>query len=224
MFAGLGPLAAADPTSFLPAIRIEHVQLADAAAYVSAVTEINVAMKTRHGVPLFLRIYAGDVTGESPAPFFVLSPAGSFVQLQQNTDAFAADVALAESRARMLAAGSPVARSLLKCVRFDGTHAPGWLFNTDAVVVDEAGFLGAVAELRARFDELDLVDARLNVFRIIAGRTEATHLFSINTPSADRLALVLDVLADNPAVRRWAEDAVRWHTVVRNATFHELTP
>lgn len=47
---------------------------------VVAVGEIEVAMKIRQGGPLFLRVHAGDVTGDCSTSCFALSPAGSFVQ------------------------------------------------------------------------------------------------------------------------------------------------
>jgi len=65
--------------------------------------------------------------------------------------------------------------------------------------------------------------ARLNVFRFVAGRTEATYLVSVNLPSAGRLATGRDALGLEPALFEWAADVARVHTVVRSGTWRELT-
>jgi hypothetical protein len=69
-----------------------------------------------------------------------------------------------------------------------------------------------------------LSDVHINVFRVITGRSDHTHLLSINASSARRLATVLDALA----VETWAAElpgvAGQFHTIVRNGTFREITP
>ena len=77
-------------------------------------------------------------------------------------------------------------------------------------------------ELRALFDAHDLADAKINAYRVLAGRTNASHLVSINTPSPERLAALLDSMTE-PWLAAWLANTAKFRTVVSNGTYREIT-
>ncbi len=124
----LGAIAAR--AEFLPALRIEAVQVSDPKAYAALVAQANEAMRTKHQVPLFLRAYAATTLAGETCSAFTLSPAGSFEILQKNSTLFSADPDLADLRKKLRHGGPATSPTWFKAVRFDGTNTPGWLFNT----------------------------------------------------------------------------------------------
>lgn len=214
--------SAAASGAFLPAFAVENAETADVNGFAGIITQINDAMKGAHGVHPFLRVYAGDATGGEDPAVFILYPAGSFSVLGENRRTFENDAGLVALRSRFEAANRRGPLTLLKASRFDGTYAPGWLFNTHAVVVDEPACLAAIAALRGLFDDHEFADVRINVFRAICGRDAYTHLISLNVPSAERLAALLDAIASETWATEWFASSSNLYTVVRNGTFHEV--
>ena len=108
-------------------------------------------------------------------------------------------------------------------VRFDGSYKDAWVYTTLLKVTDEAGYLKALDGLRALFDAKDLKDAKINAYRVLAGRTNYTHRVSISVPTSDRLAAMMDFLASDASMAAWLADTAKYRTVVSNTTAHDVT-
>jgi hypothetical protein len=139
------------------------------------------------------------------------------------TAALEADPALSEVRDHFRAIRKLGGRTLYQCVRFDGSHPKNSVYTTVANLTDEAAYLGALNQLRSIFDQAGFKDAKINVYRVIAGRTSHTHRISISLPSADRLAALLDFTATDPKAGEWIAAQAKLRTVVANMTAQEIT-
>lgn len=216
-------VAAADSAPALPVISITQIDAGDAAIYAAQIAAINAVMKEKFGIDPFLRLYHGFAAGPDTGAVFAVSRGESFASLIKDAQAYQTDPALADLRGGLNAVREVGPRTLLKAARFDGAHPGAWLYNTYANVTDEAGYLAAIGALRALFDKHGLTDAKLNVYRVIAGRSDFTHLVSINSPSAERHAAVLDAISSEPWAAEWLAGSARLRTVVRNGTFNEIS-
>lgn len=212
---------AAAPASSV--ISITQVEADNAAIYATQIAAVNAVMKDKFGVDPFLRLYQGDAAGKDTGAIFAVSRAASFAALLKNGNSFQTDPALADLRAGLSTIRELGPRTLLESVRFDGANPHAWLYNTHAVVSDEPGYLAAVGQLRALFDGHGLADAKLNVYRVIAGRTDYTHLISINTPSSERLAALIDAVSGEAWAMDWIAASAKFRTVVRNGTYREIS-
>lgn len=222
--AGLLLCAVAARAEFLPALRIEEVQIADPRSYAQHVAQTNEAMRTKHQVPLFLRAYiATTLTGESRSAF-TLSPAGSFEILQKNGATFSADPDLADLREKLRLAGPATSTTHLKAVRFDGTNTPGWLFNTLVKTSDEPALLSRVAELATRLGQSGRPPPKLNVFRVIAGHSAYTHLVSLNEASEPDLAARLDAIAAAGWTLEFSTPNGESCVIVQSTIYREMLP
>jgi hypothetical protein len=215
--------AATETKPAMPVIAIQQVETDDSTTYAMWIARNNEAIKARLGIDKYYHVYLGQAAGEESGAVFTVAAADSFAALAKNGQILMEDPALVESRAHLDTVRELGTRTLLKAVRFDGRNDVGWLFNTQAVVTDEAGYLKAVDQLRALFDSHDLKDAKINVFRVVAGRSTYTHLISINTPSSERLAALLDVMATESWLAEWVAASGKFRTVVHNGTYREIT-
>lgn len=213
--------AAESAPSFV--ISIAQVDARDAGIYATQLAAINAVMKTKFGIDPLFRVYRGESAGVDSGAVFAVSRAESFAALMKNTQLYQTDPATAELRASLDSIRELGARTLLRAVRFDGANPNAWLYNTYASVSDEAGYLKAIAELRTLFDNHGLADAKINIYRVIAGRSDYTHLISINTPSPERLAALLDSVAAESWAMEWIAASAKFRTVVRNGTYREIS-
>src|SRR6185369_3960432 len=108
-------------------------------------------------------------------------------------------------------------------VRFDGSHPKNSVYTTIATLQDEAAYLAALNQLRSIFDQGGFKDAKINVYRVIAGRTNHTHRISIGLPSQERLAALLDFTATDSKAGEWIAAQAKNRTVVANMTAQEIT-
>lgn len=216
--------AVAARAEFLPALRIEEVQIAEPRGYTQLVAQTNEAMRTRHQVLLFLRAYvATTLTGETRSAF-TLSPAGSFEILQKNGATFSADPDLADLREKLRLAGPVTSSTHLKAVRFDGTNTPGWLFNTLVKTSDEPALLSRVAELATRLGQPGRPPPKLNVFRVVAGHSTYTHLVSLNEASESDLATRLDAIAAAGWTPEFSAPSGESCVIVQSTIYREMLP
>lgn len=218
--------AAAARGQFRPAILVEELTVSDPPAFAAAIAQANALMRTHHEVPLFLRAYATPVLAGGSGAAFSLSPAASFEALLKNTQAFAADPALAEVRRQLVAATTPGPGTFLKAVRFDGTNTPGWLLNTRVKTDDEPALLARVAEWAAQLNGTgsDTGKPLINVFRVVAGHSGYTHLVSLNTAGSAELAARLDALAASPLTLAFSAGSGARCEIVHSAIYRELAP
>ena len=207
----------------LPVISIAKVEARDSATYATQMAAVNAVMKSKFGVDQMFRIYLGEAAGEDSGAAFAIIRAESFTVLMKNIQTYRTDPALAELRASLDAIRELHERTFLKAVRFDGVHPNAWTYTTYVNVTDEPGYISALGQLRSLFDGHGLNDAKLNAYRVIAGRTNYTHLVSVNTPSTERLGAVLDAISSEAWATEWITASAKFRTVVRNGTYREIT-
>jgi len=207
----------------LPVISIQQVVTKDPTTYAMWIARNNEVIKGKLGVEKFFHVYLGQAAGEDAGAVFAVMAADSFATLTKSWQAVQDDPAAAESRSHLNAIRDLGHRTLLKAVRYDGANPGASLFNTLALLSDEAGYLKATDQLRLLLDTHDLKDAKINVYRVTAGRCTYSHLVSINLPSEERLAVFLDAMTTEPAFADWVAAAGKYRTVVRNGTYREIT-
>jgi len=206
-------------TSFLPAIAVVELHVTDSAGYAKLVGEINQAMKEKYGVPLFLRAYgSSNLTGEI-VEAFSLSPSATFENLADNQQRFLSDPKFGSYREELKHMGNHGRKTWLKAVRFDGTNSPGWLLNYLVDTRDEAGLLQRIEQFSALSENQGLEVPLINVFRVIVGESSFTHLVSVNTDSAEKIAKIMDVIA----AQSWSFGFTNG-VVVKNTGYQELLP
>lgn len=218
-----GSLAAADPKPALPVISIQQVDAKDPTTYAMWIARNNEVVKAKLGIDHYYRVYIGQAAGDDTGAVFAVTAADSFATLNKNAAALTDDPGLLESRGHLQAIRDLGPQSTLKAVRFDGTHPAAFLYNTQANLSDEAGYLKDLDDLRARFDSHDFQDAKINAYRVVAGREKYTHLISINCPSAERRAALLDATQTEAWMAEWLAGAAKLRTVVRTGTYREIT-
>jgi hypothetical protein len=202
-----------EAAEFLPALALAPIEVAKAPAVSALVDRLNAAMRERHEVPLFLRVYQEISLGGQPVPRgFALCPSDSFAGLVANWRKLEGDGALESLRTewQALAGGVPVTQ--VKAVRFDGTNAPGWLLNTWVRANNEAALLAWVAAWVDGAGEI-----KVNVFRVMSGAGKATHLVSANAASEEQLARFMDEVSASPS---WPAGVER----VDGAIYREVGP
>jgi hypothetical protein len=215
--------AASAAAPALPVISITQVETDDPSDYAARIARINEVMKSKFGVEQFLRLYLGDAAGEDLGTVFAVTRGDSFATVMKHADIYQTDPALAEMRADLARMRELESRLLLKAARFDGVHPNAALYNSYANVTDEAGYLKALGELRALFDAHGLTDVKINAYRVISGRSDYTHLVSLNTPSSGRLAALLDSIATEAWAMDWIAGSAKYRSIVRNGTFREIS-
>ncbi len=154
----------------------------------------------------------------------VATSANSVAELSKNALALENDPAIVQNRDHLRAIRKTGARVLYQAVYFDGPTPKGaHNYNPLAMVTDEPDYVQAIGRLRGIFDANGLKDARISVYRAVAGRKDHTHRITINTPSADRLAAFLDLMASNSQLTEWLASSAKLRTVVANSTSREIT-
>ena len=213
--------AATAPAPGLPVLSVQQVATDDSTGYATWCAKTNEIAKAKLGIEGYLHIYTGQ-TGDHSQATFAVSLADSFATLTKNGAALQNDPDLIEVRNHLRAIRTLGQRTLYKAVRFDGGNKGASIYNTFANVSDEAGYLKALDGLRAAFDAHGLKDAKINAYRVVAGRTTFSHLISINVPSDEALAMMLDQLSE-PWMGEWLAGAAKYRTVVSNGTYKEIT-
>jgi hypothetical protein len=216
-----GLLLAAEPIKRVMAIT--DVETDDPSGYASWITKSNEAAKAKFGVDSYLRVYQSVIDGTRTGSVRVSAVADSVATMTKITAALEADPALSEVRDHFRAIRKLGGRTLYQCVRFDGSNPKNSVYTTIANLADETAYLGALNQLRSIFDQAGFKDAKINVYRVIAGRTNHTHRISISLPSADRLAALLDFTATDSKAAEWINAQAKNRTVIGNMTAQEIT-
>ena len=205
----------------MPVISVQQVTTDDPSGYATKLVKTNEVAKAKLGIENYIRTYVGQ-TGEHTGVTFSVTNADSVTTLTKNAAALEGDPVLTELREQLRAIRKLGPRTLYRAVHFEGGSKGASIYNTYAVVSDEAGYMKALDGLRALFDAHDLKDVKINAYRVLAGRTTFTHLVSLNTPSAERLAALLDSMGES-WISGWLADVAKYRTVVSNATYRENT-
>lgn len=214
---------AADSKPVARVLSVLEIDTEDASGYATWIADYNAVAKARLGIDHYLRVFETIDDGVKTGRVRVSVAAKTAAELMKNAATLENDPAIVQNRVHLKAIRSVGGRALYQAIRFDGTDKGGAIYSTLAVVNDEAGYLKALDQLRALFDSNGFKDAKINAYRILAGRTDHTHRINIGLPSTDRLAAWIDLVATNPALNQWLADSAKFRTVVRNTTAREIT-
>ncbi len=216
-------LHAADPKSPGRVISISEIETDDPNGYAAWAAKTNEVAKAKLNVDGYLRVYVSNFDGEKSNSVRAVIAAESVAAMTKHAAALENDPAMAEIRERYRAIRKVGARVLYQGVRFDGAHKNAHVYTTTAVITDEPGYMKGLEQLRALFDAKGFQDAKINAYRVLAGRTDFTHRVTIACPNADRLSALLDLTASDAQITEWFASVAKMRTVVANSTARDIT-
>ena len=214
---------AADMKPVNRVISITDIETDDATGYASWITKRNDVVKAKLGIDSYQHVYVSNNDGTKTGSVRVVTAAESVSSLVKNNAALAGDPALTDIGNRLRAVSKNGARVLYQGVRFDGTYPGAYVYTTLLMATDEAGYLKSLDGLRALFDAKGFKDAKINAYRVLAGRTNFSHRVTIALPSNERLAAMLDFLASDAQMAAWLADTAKYRTVLSNGTARGLS-
>ncbi len=206
-----------------PAMVVQSVQTEDVNAYVAALAKMNARIKTVAGIDTLRHTWVGDQAGESSHGIFVVSSFESAAAAASVTDKIEQDIEIKALREQLKSIRKLGPSWLYKALRNDGIYPGGAVFNTSINCSDEDAYIKALDDLKTIFDNAGFKDAKLNLYRIVAGRSESTHLVVISLPSKVRVGELMDAIVDKPIMKDWNVAAAKIRTTVRNGTYYEIT-
>ena len=212
------------PKAALPCLVIQEIETDAPQSYAMWIAEANKVIKDKFGLDNYRHVFVGESAGPDTGVVFAVTRADSFATLTGNEMKFAKEAALVEARLNMRDIRKLGENVSYRAVRFDGAHPDAAVSNTKAVLSDEAAYLKELDGLRGLFDAHDLKDVKINCYRVAAGRSNFTHLVSLNCPSRERRAAMMDAISTEPWAIEWVANAAKFRTVVSNGTYREITP
>lgn len=216
---------APSPTSLaaLPVLVIQEIETDSPSSYAMWISEVDQTIQKKLDVASYVRVFVGEIAGPDSCKVFAVTTCESFAKLAANSEVFEQELAMAKTRAGMSEVRKLGPATALKAVRWEGRNTASFAFNHRIVVRDEAAYLKALDGLRERMDANGFQDVKVNCSRVISGRTEYTHLVSMNAPSAGRRALLMDAIATEAWAQEWVASVANLRTVVTNGSFREIT-
>lgn len=204
---------------------ILDIETDDPVGYARWIKEYNEVAKARLGIDTYLRVFQTTHDGRpAPSRVRVVTAAPNVAELMKNAQQLEDDPAILKNRRHLDLIRKTGPRVLYQSVRFDGPSVPGaHNYNTLLTLTDEAAYLKAIEQLRAIFDQNGFKDAKLSVYRVLAGRSDHSHRVVISTPNRERLAAFLDFVGTNPQAAEWLTSTAKIRTVVANTTSREIT-
>lgn len=209
------------PASLMMAL--SDIETDDPGGYATWIANNNAVAKEKLGVDAYMRVYQSVYDSRSSGRVRVATYGATVAELTKNAAALKDDPTILGNRDHMRAIRKVGARVLYQALRRDGTVKNAWVYTTIAVLTDENAYLQALDQLRSLFDANGLNDAKITVWRVIAGRSDHTHRIVIASPSEERLAALLDFTATSPQAKEWIANAAKFRTVVANGTAREIT-
>jgi hypothetical protein len=206
-----------------PAMVVQAVTTDDVDAYVAALTKINAAVKAKTGIEKLRHTWQGDFAGENSHGIFVVSSFASASAVAEVADKMKDDPDTKALLAQLKGMRKLGPSWLYKSIRNEGMYEGGAVFNTSIVSTDEDAYAKALDGLKAIFDANGFKDAKVNLWRVVAGRSESTHLVVISLPSSVRVGELLDTITDKALLKDWNVTAAKIRTTIRNGTYHEIT-
>ena len=210
----------ADPK---PTMVVQMVETHDAEAYANMMVKANALIKAGLGVGRLRHVWLGDYAGENAHKVFVVSEYPSVADIYKGEEKLKNYPEIDTLMAQLKDMRHLGYSALYKAVRYDGIYEGGSVFNTGVTCSDEDAYLKQLDGLKAIFDANGFTDAKVNLWRIISGRTTATHLVVIALPSQLRTAELLDALSDKGLLKDWYVGAAKVRTSLQNGTYHEIT-
>ena len=214
---------AADSKPIARVISVQDVETDDPTGYNTWIGKMNEVAKSKLGIDNAYHVYVSNFDGERTASVRTVVSAESVAALTKLAAALENEPAIEEILAHVRGIRKLGARVLYQAIRFDGITKNGYLYNTLAVVSDEAGYLKALDGLRTILDNGGYQDAKINAYRVLAGRSNHTHRIGISSPNPERFAALLDFLVTDSQTAEWLASTAKYRTVVSNSTVHEIT-
>lgn len=215
--AGSKSVASQTPVAYVQAVTTE-----DPSGYATWVAKGNEGFKAAGGPDRFTHVYQGIVAGEETGAVFAVRFGDSAVALAKNTEALMKVSEHSEILGHLAVIRKLGASSLLQAVSHEGGYDGEWLFITDSQVRDEAAYVKALGELRALFDDHGLKDIKINLYRVIAGRSNHSHEVVLSAPSHERNAALMDSVGA-PWMLDWLAGLANVRTVVANGIYQEIS-
>ncbi|MEO6002040.1 MAG: hypothetical protein ABIZ04_20735 [Opitutus sp.] len=206
-----------------PALVVQVVMTDDANAYAEKIVQANALIKAKTGLERLRHVWVGDLAGESSNTVFAVSQFASAAAAGQLQDKLQNDAESKAFMAELKAMRKLGPAYLYKGVRMEGMYEGGAVFNTAIVCTDEDAYAKSLDGLKAIFVAHGFKDAKLNLWRLAAGRSDTTHLVVISLPSQTRVGELLDAISDQALLKEWNVGAAKIRTTVRNGTYHEIT-
>ncbi len=206
-----------------PALVVQVVQTDDSDAYVAAMTKVNALVKARTGIEKLRHVWLGDFAGDSSHGIFVVSEFPSAAAIYTTQDKLKNYPEMDALLTRLKGMRHLGPSYLYKAVRYEGGYEGGAVFNTSIKCTDEAAYLKALDGLKAILVANGFQDAKVNLWRIVSGRSEATHLVVIALPSQARVGELWDSLADKDLLADWNVGAAKLRTTLHNGSYNEIT-
>jgi hypothetical protein len=217
-----GLVLAADSKPIARVISIQEIETADASGYASLLAKYNESVKAKFGIDTYLHVYVSRFDGEKSSSVRSVAVADSVATLTKVAAFAETDPTITGLRDHLQAIRKVGARTLYQCVRLDGAVKNSYVYTTLATVTDEAGYLKSLDGLRALLDKNSMTDVKINVYRVLAGRTNFTHRIMLAAPTNERLATLLDFIGTDASSAEWIASAAKYRTVVSNFTAHDI--
>jgi len=206
-----------------PALVVQVVQTDDSDAYVDAITKVNALVKARTGIERLRHVWMGDFAGDDSHGIFVVSEFPSAAAIYTTQDKLKDYPEMDALLTRLKGLRHLGASYLYKAVRYDGSYEGGAVFNTTIKCSDEAAYLKALDGLKAILVANGFKDAKVNLWRMVSGRTESTHLVVIALPTDARVGELWDSLTDKELLADWYVAAAKLRTSLHNGSYREIT-
>jgi hypothetical protein len=206
----------------LPVVFVQAVTTEDPSGYATWVAKGNEEFKAAGGPDHYTHVYQAVIAGEDSGTVYAVRIADSAVAIAKNADGIMKMPGHHEIGDHLSAIRKLGSSFMLQAVYSEGGYDGEWLFITDSQVKDEAAYVNALKELRGLMDSHGLKDIKINVYRVIAGRSNHSHEVVISAPTDERIAAVLDSMSA-PWMSDWLAGLVNVRTVVANGIYHEIS-
>lgn len=222
----VGQAFAGDATPVNRVVASLEVECEDPVGYAHWIAEGNKIAKEKIGVDRYQQVLQAVYDGEKGAKrLWVVRAAESAAQLTKNSNALANDA----ERLKLVEHMNPLRTThgmvLYQGLRFEKSSITnGHSMVTRMNVTDEAAYVAGAEELRELYNKAGFKDVTMSIYRVVAGRTDFSHITVLTAKSAERLAEFLDAAQRDTAVRDWLAKAGKYRTVVSNLTHKNITP
>lgn len=206
-----------------PAMVVQVVQTDDSDGYVAAITKVNALIKARAGIEKLRHVWVGDLAGENSHVTFAVSEYPSAAAISATMDKLKEYPEMDALMTQLKGLRHLGPSYLYKAVRYEGAYEGGAVFNTSIKCTDEAAYLKALDGLKAILVANGFKEVKVNLWRVMSGRSESTHLVVIALPSQARVGELLDSLSDKNLLADWYVGAAKLRTTVNNGTYKEIT-
>lgn len=223
--AGFSHALAGDAKPINRVIASLEVETDDPTGYAHWIAEGNKVAKEKLGVEKYQQVLQAVYDGEKAnTRLWVVRSAESIAQLTKQSAALADDPIRQKNLDHMRLIRKTHGMVLYQGLRYEKSIPNAHTMITRMLVTDEAAYVNGAEELRAIYDKAGFKDVTMSIYRVVAGRTNFTHITALSAPSAERLAEFLDAVQRDPAAREWINHASKFRTVVSNVTHKNITP